>query len=642
MRQNSGMIPFNNPGRFNANQNSKNLNIGSFNQNFNQRGNYGNFTMREKNNRQTEGNLFMNNNLMNNNIMMRGMFDKHQKSPRRNTISPPIHKKIDFDDFERNLLSNRRYKMEAPNRYLFDQHSAQSLMSHDYSEDDYTLEEEDDYTDDSSFVTDESEEEHDNLSVFSRRGNGVMNPGRYSPMRAERKNYGNQVLSPLNYNENWNKYSKMGYNQVERMSPKRKRKGNMSPKRMVDVNDYVKNSHYVSQGYNMNHVDGNSYRPAYNVISHDDEDNNLNYNNNYGSKALNYRPTPDKSKKKRSPNRRKFRKKKSSKGLKRAGNGQRSFNNVQRALPSPQRQQYQREQQQPQGGYIGYQTNHQTANTEKDNYNNYQTMNHNNTNLNYGYPARLNDNSHIYKGKTFYEKIFSKSFDDAMRSHAWVDYIRNSKEELNTVKNVQKIIKGQRFTGEKVYLPGSYKGITILLDLDETLIHSEERKPGVEYDMNLELKNPDGRVEHIGVMIRPYCYEFLERMSQKFELVVFTAAKQEYAEKVVKNLDPHNKMISGSLFRQNCSKAHQFHIKDFRVIGNRKPQNMILVDNLLYSFAANFENGIPIKPYTNGKDDWELMYLADTLSKLNNGDDVASFLIESMKLYHFYELLAEN
>ena len=38
---------------------------------------------------------------------------------------------------------------------------------------------------------------------------------------------------------------------------------------------------------------------------------------------------------------------------------------------------------------------------------------------------------------------------------------------------------------------------------------------------------------------------------------------------------------------------------------------MIIIDNLIYSFATDLENGIPIKPYYEGKEDYELIYIAE-------------------------------
>lgn len=43
-------------------------------------------------------------------------------------------------------------------------------------------------------------------------------------------------------------------------------------------------------------------------------------------------------------------------------------------------------------------------------------------------------------------------------------------------------------------------------------------------------------------LIRPGCFEFIEEMSKYYELVIFTAAMQDYADSVLDQIDP-NKII---------------------------------------------------------------------------------------------------
>jgi CTD small phosphatase-like protein 2 len=54
---------------------------------------------------------------------------------------------------------------------------------------------------------------------------------------------------------------------------------------------------------------------------------------------------------------------------------------------------------------------------------------------------------------------------------------------------------------------------TLVLDLDETLVH---------YDAPMQQ-----------FRVRPYCREFLASMSQIFEVVVFTAAHEDYANSIL-------------------------------------------------------------------------------------------------------------
>lgn len=128
-------------------------------------------------------------------------------------------------------------------------------------------------------------------------------------------------------------------------------------------------------------------------------------------------------------------------------------------------------------------------------------------------------------------------------------------------------------------------------------------------------------------------------MSKKFELVIYTAGRQDYANKMIDLIDPDKRYISHRLYRQHCSNFDQVCIKDFRKFGNRKIEDMILIDNYLYSFGCNMKNGIPIKPYIEGSDDCELKYIADNLEGLKSFMDSAGYIDKVFSLQKFYEYL---
>lgn len=64
---------------------------------------------------------------------------------------------------------------------------------------------------------------------------------------------------------------------------------------------------------------------------------------------------------------------------------------------------------------------------------------------------------------------------------------------------------------------------------------------------------------------------------------------------------------------------------------------MLIVDNYIYSYALNLENGICIKPYYEGKEDNELEYLAESL-QIKRGDmrEIVGF---DLGLKSFYKYL---
>lgn len=77
---------------------------------------------------------------------------------------------------------------------------------------------------------------------------------------------------------------------------------------------------------------------------------------------------------------------------------------------------------------------------------------------------------------------------------------------------------------------------TLVLDLDETLVHStldgfDEPDFGFKVSFN-------GREHHVNVRQRPDVFAFLERCAQLFEVVVFTASQKIYAEQLLNILDP--------------------------------------------------------------------------------------------------------
>ena len=51
------------------------------------------------------------------------------------------------------------------------------------------------------------------------------------------------------------------------------------------------------------------------------------------------------------------------------------------------------------------------------------------------------------------------------------------------------------------------------------------------------------------------------------------------------------------------------YIKDLRIIRNRRMEDMVIVDNAVYSFGFQLENGIPIIPFYNNPMDEELHHL---------------------------------
>ena len=84
-------------------------------------------------------------------------------------------------------------------------------------------------------------------------------------------------------------------------------------------------------------------------------------------------------------------------------------------------------------------------------------------------------------------------------------------------------------------------------------------------------------------------------MSELYEVVIFTAAMQDYADWVLNTLDT-DKVISHRLYRQHASLNNMVYIKDLSKLG-RPLNKTIIVDNVAENFSQQPDNGIFIKSW---------------------------------------------
>ena len=69
--------------------------------------------------------------------------------------------------------------------------------------------------------------------------------------------------------------------------------------------------------------------------------------------------------------------------------------------------------------------------------------------------------------------------------------------------------------------------ITLVLDLDETLVHSSFRPvPNPDFIIPVEI---EGKIVDVYVLKRPHMDHFMAYVGQRFEVVVFTASLSKYA-----------------------------------------------------------------------------------------------------------------
>lgn len=162
----------------------------------------------------------------------------------------------------------------------------------------------------------------------------------------------------------------------------------------------------------------------------------------------------------------------------------------------------------------------------------------------------------------------------------------------------------------------------IVIDLDETLVHSSF-KPVHNADFIVPVEI-DGTIHQVYVLKRPHVDEFLQRVGELFECVLFTASLAKYADPVADLLDKYG-TFRARLFRESCVFHRGNYVKDLSKLG-RDLKHVLIVDNSPASYSFHPENAVPVASWFDDFSDMELLDLIPFLETLNEVDDVCAFL----------------
>ena len=178
-----------------------------------------------------------------------------------------------------------------------------------------------------------------------------------------------------------------------------------------------------------------------------------------------------------------------------------------------------------------------------------------------------------------------------------------------------------------------------LFDLDETLVHCTKDKKGLNGD-SVNIKLPTNKVVNVGLNIRPHWKEALDLIKNHYHIVVYTASHQSYADAVLDYLDKDNKYFQYRLYRNHCVQCDvdgiKFYVKDLDTLNEKyNLKDVVLIDNSVLSFAYHLNNGIPIVPFIEQKDDTQLLMLAYYLVSIANFDDLTKENKKHINIEHF-------
>nr|XP_060629502.1 carboxy-terminal domain RNA polymerase II polypeptide A small phosphatase 1 [Anolis sagrei ordinatus] len=170
--------------------------------------------------------------------------------------------------------------------------------------------------------------------------------------------------------------------------------------------------------------------------------------------------------------------------------------------------------------------------------------------------------------------------------------------------------------------PHDASKICVVIDLDETLVHSSF-KPVNNADFIIPVEI-DGVMHQVYVLKRPHVDEFLRRMGELFECVLFTASLAKYADPVADLLDKWGAFRS-RLFRESCVFHRGNYVKDLSRLG-RDLTRIIIVDNSPASYVFHPDNAVPVASWFDNMADTELLDLLPFFERLSKVDNVYTVL----------------
>jgi len=99
-------------------------------------------------------------------------------------------------------------------------------------------------------------------------------------------------------------------------------------------------------------------------------------------------------------------------------------------------------------------------------------------------------------------------------------------------------------------------------------------------------------------------------------------------------------LFTHRLYRNSCIKtksdtSDDVYIKDLRIFKGFDLSKIVIIDNSILSFSFQLENGIPIFPFKDNKNDNEFPILVNYLNHLASVDDVRIENKKYLKLNHF-------
>ncbi|XP_058013063.1 CTD small phosphatase-like protein 2-B [Ahaetulla prasina] len=160
---------------------------------------------------------------------------------------------------------------------------------------------------------------------------------------------------------------------------------------------------------------------------------------------------------------------------------------------------------------------------------------------------------------------------------------------------------------------------TLVLEVEGTLALSS--LTAVWDDASTFTTTFQDRCYQVSIKLRPHLPEFLEALAKIYEIFVFTTAKQDYADQMLKVLGPQRKLIRHQLSQEDCLCSHGSYVKDLSVV-ERDLDRTVAVATCLQAFPYQMSNVIVVPEWQGDRQDKELLRLIPALQTISQAVDI--------------------
>ena len=207
----------------------------------------------------------------------------------------------------------------------------------------------------------------------------------------------------------------------------------------------------------------------------------------------------------------------------------------------------------------------------------------------------------LYRSSSFYKGLNQRK-NKTKNKTSYANIININNNGNNTEKNNEN--KGNVIDTNPPFIKeemSKNKKFCLVLDIDETISHL--------------VKLPFGNY----FLIRPGVVELLDELYNYYEIDIFTAALQHYADNILNKLDKDNKYFSHRLYRCHCNWEEGRSIKKLSLIG-RDLNKIAFVDDIERNAKYNMKNLILVSKWSDNIYDEEIINIKNKLKLIAESD----------------------